>query len=75
VMSPLAASIVTLEILPGFTEPTRLSGTLPLFRYRRVEVSAHALYRRRRDGGTTASCGRPTSNGRLSTSLPVGALE
>jgi len=52
-----------------------LSGILALFRYRRVEVSADALCRRRRDGGTNASCGRPTSNGRLSTSLPVGALE
>jgi len=49
--------MVTLEILPGFTEPTGLSDTLPLFRYRRVEVSVQALYRRRRHGGTTASCG------------------
>jgi hypothetical protein len=43
VMSPRAASIVTLEILPGFTEPTPLSDILHLFRYRRVEVSASGV--------------------------------
>ena len=68
--------LTDLTLWPPSSIPDPLSGNLGLFRYRRVEVSAHALYRRRSDGGTTASCGRQTSKGRLSTSLPVrGALE